>query len=162
MRYERQRLLVTPSVLDRLLDDNPKEQVESHLQQHFDLNRLKRSVARDLEALLNSRNVDLDDDIERFPLARQSVVDFGITDLSSLSLLDPGDRAYLRDKIRITLERHEPRLERVVVSLDAPAGSERMLRFRVDALLKVLPSRPPVSFDATLQLSSNSCQVREN
>lgn len=162
MRYERQRLLVTPSVLDRLLDDSPREPVESPLQQHFDLNRLKRSVARDLEALLNSRNVDLDDDIERFPLARQSVVDFGITDLSSLSLLDPGDRAYLRDKIRITLERHEPRLERVVVSLDAPAGSERMLRFRVDALLKVVPSRPPVSFDATLQLSSNSCQVREN
>jgi type VI secretion system protein ImpF len=162
MRYERQRLLVTPSVLDRLLDDHPQEQVESHLQQHFDLNRLKRSVARDLEALLNSRHVDLDEDIERFPLARQSVVDFGITDLSSLSLLDPGDRAYLRDKIRITLERHEPRLERIVVSLDAPAGNERMLRFRVDALLKVLPSRPPVSFDATLQLSSNSCQVREN
>lgn len=162
MRYERQRLLITPSVLDRLLDDHPREQVESHLHQHFDLNRLKRAVARDLEALLNSRNVNLEEDIERFPLARQSVIDFGITDLSSLSLLDPGDRAYLRDKIRITLERHEPRLERVVVSLDAPAGSERMLRFRVDALLKVLPSRPPVSFDATLQLSSNSCQVRES
>lgn len=162
MRTERHRLLITPSVLDRLLDDNPREQVESLLQQNYDLNRLKRSVARDLEALLNSRSVDLDDDIVRFPQARNSVVDFGITDLSSLSLLDPGDRAYLRDKIRITVERHEPRLGKVRVSLDAPEGNERMLRFRVDALLKVLPSRPPVRFDATLQLSSNSCQVRES
>lgn len=162
MRYERHRVFITPSVLDRLLDDQPREQVEGPLQQSFDLNRLKRSVARDLEALLNSRSVDLDGDIERYPLARQSVIDFGITDLSSLSLLDPGDRAYLRDKIRITVERHEPRLDKVRVSLDAPAGSERMLRFRVDALLKVLPTRPPVRFDATLQLSSNSCQVREN
>ena len=162
MRYERHRLFITPSVLDRLLDDHPREQAEAPLQQSYDVNRLKRSVARDLEALLNSRNVDLDEDIERYPRARQSVIDFGITDLSSLSLLDPGDRAYLRDKIRITVERHEPRLGKIRVSLDAPAGNERMLRFRVDALLKVLPTRPPVSFDATLQLSSNSCQVREN
>ena len=162
MRYERHRLFITPSVLDRLLDDHPREQVEGPLQQSYDVNRLKRSVARDLEALLNSRNVDLDEDIERYPRARQSVIDFGITDLSSLSLLDPGDRAYLRDKIRITVERHEPRLGKIRVSLDAPAGNERMLRFRVDALLKVLPTRPPVSFDATLQLSSNSSQVREN
>lgn len=162
MRTEHQRTLITPSVLDRLLDDKPGEQQESQSQQSFDLNRLKRAVARDMEALLNSRSVDPDEDIERYPQARNSMIDFGITDLSSLSLLDPGDRAYLRDKIRITVERHEPRLGKIRVSLDAPAGTERMLRFRVDALLKVLPSRPPVSFDATLQLSSNSCQIREN
>lgn len=162
MRSDRHRTVITPSVLDRLLDDHPKEQVEHPGHHYFDLNRLKRSVARDMEALLNSRCVDLDDDIERFPQARNSMIDFGITDLSSLSLLDPGDRASLRDKIRITVERHEPRLGTIRVSLDAPSGTERMLRFRVDAVLQVLPARPPVSFDATLQLSSNSCQVREN
>ena len=68
----------------------------------------------------------------------------------------------LRDKIRITVQRHEPRLGHVTVSLDAPSGTERMLRFRVDARLEVLPTRPPVSFDARLQLSSNACQVKEN
>ena len=162
MRPERQRILIVPSVLDRLLDDSPKEQVENQSLLFFDLNRLKRAVARDMEALLNSRHVDLDEEIERYPYARNSVIDYGITDLSSLSLLDPGDRAYLRDKIRITVERHEPRLGTVRVSLDAPVGTERMLRFRVDAFLKILPTRPPVSFDATLQLSSNSCQIKEN
>jgi type VI secretion system protein ImpF len=162
MRPEFQRLLITPSVLDRLLDDNPKEPLENPSQQSFDLSRLKRSVARDMEALLNSRSVDLDEEIDHYPQARNSMIDFGITDLSSLSLLDPGDRAYLRDKIRITVERHEPRLGKIHVSLEAPAGTERMLRFRVDAILRVLPTRPPVSFDATLQLSSNSCQIREN
>lgn len=162
MRHEYQRTLITPSVLDRLLDDKPKEQVESQSQQIFDLNRLKRAVARDMEALLNSRNVDLAEEIDAYPQARNSMIDFGITDLSSLSFLDPGDRAYLRDKIRITVERHEPRLGTVVVSLNAPTGTERMLHFRVDAVLKVLPTRPPVSFDARLQLSSNSCQIKEN
>lgn len=162
MRPERQRILITPSVLDRLLDDNPREILESHNQQTVDLTRLKRAVARDIEALLNSRSIDLDGDVERFPQARDSMIDFGITDLSSLSLLDPGDRSYLRDKIRITVERHEPRLGNVRVNLEAPTGTERMLSFRVDAILKVLPTRPPVSFDATLHLSSNSCHIREN
>jgi len=162
MRPERQRTLITPSVFDRLLDDQPREQQDYQSLFAFDLAKLKQAVARDMEALLNSRNVDLDQALERFPQARNSMLDFGITDLSSLSLLDPGDRAYLRDKIRITVERHEPRLGRIRVSLDAPSGTERMLRFRVDAILKILPTRPPVSFDATLQLSSNSCQIREN
>ena len=162
MRPERHRINITPSVLDRLLDDKPKEQAEGQSLLYFDLSRLKRAVARDMEALLNSRCVDLDEEIQRYPQARNSMIDYGITDLSSLSLLDPSDRAYLRDKIRITVERHEPRLGTIRVSLDTPVGTERMLRFRVDALLKAHPTRPPVSFDATLQPSSNSCQVKEN
>lgn len=162
MRTERQRTQITPSVFDRLLDDNPKIQTESQGPFHFDIVRLKQAIARDMEALLNSRSIDLDNDIERYPQARNSMIDYGITDLSSLSLLDPGDRAYLRDKIRITVQRHEPRLGHIAVSLDAPAGTERMLRFRVDARLEVLPTRPPVRFDARLQLSSNACQVKEN
>ena len=124
--------------------------------------RLKQAVARGMGALLNARSVGLGESIEQYPQARNSMIDYGITDLSSLSLLDPGDRAYLRDKIRITVQRHEPRLGHIAVSLDAPAGTERMLRFRVDARLEVLPTRPPVRFDARLQLSSNACQVKEN
>jgi len=162
MRPDLRRTLLTASVLDRLLDDQPKEQVENQNMLAQDLSRFKQAVARDMEALLNSRCVDLDDEIEDYPLARGSMINFGIIDLSSLSLMDPDDRAYLRDKIRVTIERHEPRLSRVRVALDAPEGSERMLRFRVDALLSVHPAKPPVSFDAMLQLSSNSYQIRQN
>ena len=162
MRPEFQRIQITPSVLDRLLDDAPREQVEGPVHRSFDLQRLKQAVARDMEALLNARSADLAADIDHYPQARNSMIDYGITDLSSLSLLDPGDRAYLRDKIRITVQRHEPRLGHITVSLDAPAGTERMLRFRVDARLEVLPTRPPVRFDARLQLSSNACQIKEN
>jgi type VI secretion system protein ImpF len=151
----------TPSILDRLLDDDPRVPADAAGSGYFDLARFKQAVARDLEALLNSRCVDLNEDIERYPHARRSVINFGIIDLSSLSLLDPDDRALLRDKIRITIERHEPRLARVRVALDVPKNMERMLRFRVDAVLKVHPSKPPVVFDAMLQLSSNAYQISE-
>lgn len=148
-----------PSVLDRLLDDHPDRKDE--IPAAVDFFRFKKSVARDLEALLNSRHCDLDESIEAHVHARDSMLTYGIIDLSSLSLLDPGDRAYLRDKIRITLERHEPRLGRIRVNLDAPEGNERMLSFRVDAILRTYPNKPPVSFDATLQLSANSWFIKE-
>lgn len=150
--------VVTPSVWDRLHDDNPREPSDEDAATYLDLRRFKQAVARDLDALLNSRCVDLDEDIERYPHARNSVINFGIIDLSSLSLLDPDDRSSLRDKIRLTIERNEPRLTRVRVTLDVPDGMQRMLRFRVDAVLKVYPNKPPVTFDAMLQLSSNAYQ----
>lgn len=149
-----------PSVLDRLLDDHPDRADE--VPASIDFFHFKKAVARDLEAILNSRNCDLDEAIEAHPQARESMLSYGIIDLSSLSLLDPGDRAYLRDKIRITLERHEPRLGRIRVNLDAPEGNERMLSFRVDAVLRNYPSKPPVSFDAKLQLSANAWSIKES
>src|SRR6476660_1625837 len=103
MRHDHRPAIVTPSILDRLLDDNPKDQAESASAMVFDLRRYKQAVARDLEALLNSRCVDLEEEIELYPYARGSVINYGIIDLSSLSLLDPDDRALLRDKIRITI-----------------------------------------------------------
>ena len=161
MPFPSRHAMAMPSLLDKLLDDAPKTPVDRSDAMIFDLARYKQSVARDLEALLNSRCPDIDGTIEGSTHARTSMLNFGIIDLSSLSLLNPDDRALLRDKIRLTIERHEPRLARVRVSLDAPQGTERMLRLRVDAVLKVHQGRPPISFDAMLQLSSNTCCINE-
>lgn len=154
--------LVSPSLLDRLMDDHPGAASESASEILHDLSRYKQAVARDLEALLNTRCTCLDDDmLEDFPLTRDSLLSFGITDLSSLSLLDPEDRTFLRDSIRRTIARYEPRLTKVRVSLDLSRERDQVLRFRVDALLRVHPSRPPVTFDAMLRLSSNTYHVKD-
>lgn len=160
MAHVNRQALLIPSVLDRLLDDEPRRG-GGRTTFHSDLAGFKRAVARDLEALLNSRCVDLDAHIERYPEARRSVIAFGIADLSSLSLLNPDDRSLLRNRIRLAIEQHEPRLSQVRVSLEPPRGLERLLRFRVDAVLRVHPQRPPVSFDAMLHLSSNVYQISE-
>ncbi|XLM20429.1 type VI secretion system baseplate subunit TssE [Chromobacterium piscinae] len=151
--------LILPSVLDRLLDDEPDQ---SHIEpiSLFELSHFKQSLARDLEALLNTRLMPLDELMESFPQARDSLLTFGIPDLSGISLLNPDDRELLREQLRRSIELHEPRLSRVRVSLDAPREMERHLRFRVDAVLKVHPHSPPVTFDATLQLSSNVYKVQ--
>lgn len=149
------------SILDRLLDDTPLVTTESMSETHLDMSRYKQAVARDLESLLNSRRVDFDERIEALPQARHSIMTYGITDLSSLSLLDPGAQGHLRSQIKTAIERHEPRLSRVRVSLDIPKGRDRQLRFRVDAVLTVHPQKPPVVFDAMLQLNTNTYRISE-
>jgi type VI secretion system protein ImpF len=149
------------SILDRLMDDKPLVTTESMSEMHLDMSRYKQAVARDLESLLNSRRVDFDERIEALPQTRSSIMTYGITDLSSLSLLDPAAQGHLRSQIKTAIERHEPRLSRVRVSLDVPKGRDRQLRFRVDAVLSVHPQKPPVVFDAMLQLNTNTYRISE-
>ncbi|WP_432719731.1 type VI secretion system baseplate subunit TssE [Jeongeupia wiesaeckerbachi] len=155
----RHAVSIQPSILDRLLDDEP-DRPPSGSWMLFDMPDFKRALARDLEALLNTRTIDYSEIFEAYPLAAETMVGFGIPDLSGVSLLNPEDRELLRERIRKAIERHEPRLGRVRISLEAPRELERALRFRVDAILKIHPHRPPVAFDATLQLSSNVYKIR--
>lgn len=159
MRANRQSAATRPPLLDRLLDDRPREPaaVDPHWQ--MDLRAYRAVVARDLETLLNTRRSDPLDRAADFPEASRSILRYGVMDLNSLSLQDPDDQAALREDLRRTIECFEPRLSKVRVSLDLPRGSERALRFRVAAVLAAHPHRPSVTFDATLQLASSAYLV---
>lgn len=158
MELSRRQTQVLPSILDRLMDDTPENPLNESMMA-FDLAQFRHALARDLEALLNTRTMEDLELLERYPLARHSMLSYGIPDLSGISLLNPDHRELLRERLRQAIEHHEPRLSRVRVHLDAPRELERHLRFRVDAILKIHPHRPPVTFDATLQLSSSVYRV---
>ena len=53
-----------PSLLDRLTDNEPDSNDESRAQRVLSLNRLKRSVLRDLAWLLNSGNLANTEDLD--------------------------------------------------------------------------------------------------
>jgi type VI secretion system protein ImpF len=155
--------LTLPSVLDRLLDDEP-DQPQRGVSLLYDIKDFKAALARDLEALLNTRNTDINGLFEGYPLAAASVTRYGIADLSSLTLNSPDDRERLRSSVKSAIATFEKRLRQVEVTLNAPEKPgkhpERTLHFRVDAVLQVHPHKPPVVFDATLELSSSAYQVR--
>jgi type VI secretion system protein ImpF len=150
-----------PSILDRLLDDEPKNASDNVDTTRVNIFLFKAALARDLERLLNTRCIDLDEIIKQYPLAQNSVIAYGIQDLSSLSLLNPEHCALLRDQIRKTIERFEPRLARIRVTIETSQDHERKLKFRVDAILRIHPARTPVSFDAWLHLSSSQYKFSE-
>ena len=57
------------------------------------LEDFKDSVARDLEALLNTRSVITDDVLTAYPECSNSIVTYGLMDFADRSLSSPSDRA---------------------------------------------------------------------
>ena len=148
-----------PSVLDRLIDDAPRGGPDPAEGQPWSLERARAAVKRDLEWLLNSRQVLVRLPADAGPLGR-SALTYGLPDLASTSLSTPADQARLRRTIVEAIARFEPRLDHVEVTLEPAREHERAVRFRIDAMLKVEPEPEPVTFDSLLKLDTKSFVVR--
>jgi type VI secretion system protein ImpF len=136
-----------PSIFDKLFDDSPVQASRRRLS----MDEVKDAVARDLEALLNTRTV-IDESLALdFPRALASVASFGLNDFSGLSLASVNDRRRICASIERTIARHEPRLKEIEVGLELDRGSINALYFSIRAVLVVRPAQEPVSFDAMLQ-----------
>lgn len=149
-----------PSLLDRLLDDQPASSQESVLNRSQNVRALKRSVGRDLEALLNTRREALEDLSDDFAELSRSILNYGLPDFTAFNLLSQIDRARARRYLEAAITTFESRLARVNVSLEPPRELDRALRFRVNALLRVDPAPEPVTFDAVLRLNTQEYLVQ--
>lgn len=125
---------VTLSVLDRLIDRDPKSSAETPLTRPQSLRELKAALKRDLEWLLNTRRT-----IDPFPeTAREtsrSVYQYGLPDISSRWSLSSKDQTELVRDMEAAIAMFEPRLKRAKVRMEAAEGSFRSLRFVIDGLL---------------------------
>jgi type VI secretion system protein ImpF len=148
------------NLLDRLLDDDPADAGDPVRLAGAPLNRMKGSMARDLEELLNSRRLP-EWELEGFPRCADSVLAFGIQDLGAFNLKDPRSLRALQEHLRRTIERFEPRLGSVRITLEPGREPGKALRFRVDAVLRQQPGRPPVIYDATMHLGTQTCLVQQ-
>jgi type VI secretion system protein ImpF len=142
-----------PGLLDKLMIDS-KHTLSSGTVTRFSMEELKDSVARDLEALLNTRKVISEDLLKSYPECSKSIVTYGLSDFAGMSLASTDDRAYICRALELTIARHEPRLQEVKAALEVQEGSINRLNFAISAVLVVHPAHEPVSFDAVLQPSS--------
>jgi type VI secretion system protein ImpF len=154
-------IAVTPSVFDRLLDDAPASGRDSPRERYQDLRALKAAVARDLEALLNTRREALDELPVELREVRRSLVNYGIPDLTHHAVANPDGREAIRQVLEASIATYETRLAGVRVFVEPPETAGRRLRFRVDATLEVPPAREPVRFAAELQVSTRQYVVRD-
>ncbi|KQV51778.1 type VI secretion system baseplate subunit TssE [Massilia sp. Root335] len=142
----------TPGFFDRLLGTPVRGNATMSRMTAEDF---KDAVARDLEALLNTRSVIAEDALTGFPECSNSLVNYGLTDFADRSLSSPSDRAYICDCLEKTIARHEPRLRKVKAVLEVrDENSVNRLRFSITALLVVSTSEETVNFDALLQPST--------
>lgn len=152
--------LLLPSVLDRLIDQDPGATREVPRSQAQVLRELKASLRRDLENLLNTRWRCLS-----WPPAYEelevSLVNYGLPDFSGANLGVAANREEFRRIVERVIARFEPRLRNVRVQMVADGGeSDRVLRFRIDALLQAEPAPEPVAFESALEPASGSFKVK--
>ncbi|GJI93828.1 hypothetical protein RugamoR57_05460 [Duganella caerulea] len=143
----------TPGLFDRLMD-MPVNGASNGTVSRLSIEDLKDSVARDLEALLNTRTVIPEELLKRYPECGRSIVTYGLNDFAGLSLSSTDDRAFICRCLEKAIARHEPRLRNVQASLELRADSINRLNFAITALLVVSSAHEPVNFDAVLQPSS--------
>lgn len=146
--------LVTQSVLDRLtaVEEWPVTRSQS-------LRFFKDALKRDLEWLLNTRQPPIPELVE-YDLAKTSVINFGLPDITSLGLSSASDHNRLRKAIEICLRNFEPRLMDVRVTLEGADTADRRLRFHIEGNMKLDPAPEEVSFDTVLELSSGEYKVK--
>jgi type VI secretion system protein ImpF len=151
---------VTVSVIDRLIDEDPRTGVEALPTRSQSVRLLKDGVRRDLEWLLNTRRIAVEPDPALHEVDR-SVYMYGLPDFTAMSLASPKDQAKLLRSLQGTIKQFEPRLASVrIVPLELQGVNTRTLRFRIEGLLLMDPAPEHVSFDTVLDLTSSQYVVR--
>jgi type VI secretion system protein ImpF len=151
---------LTPSVLDRLLDDDPTATRETAKMRTQVLREMKQSLRRDLENLLNTRRraKEVPQDLEELAI---SLVNYGIPDITGSDLGASANRADFAGVLEQILRDFEPRFKSVRVEmLENPEPAQRVLRFRIEGLLYAEPAPEPIAFDSALEPATGSVEVK--
>jgi type VI secretion system protein ImpF len=151
---------VTLSILDRLIDEEPKSSQEAPMTRAESLRRLKAAVRRDLEWLLNVRQ-PVQAPPEGAIELQKSVYCFGLPDICSLNLRNTRVRTDLARLMETMIAVFEPRLMGVKVSMvPTEKGALPQLRFVIDGLLAIDPMPEHISFDTVLEITDGEYHVR--
>jgi type VI secretion system protein ImpF len=153
-----QRLLA--SVFDRLIEIKPNEEATPQNPQSLSLSELQSNVFRDLQAMLNSRQ-GLAEPLEEGAELRQSVIAFGLPDISNVNPDSLEQQATIRSAVEESIRLFEPRLSNVTVTTEGASQSDRSLRLKVRANLKIEPNPVPVEFDTVIESGTGEWKVRK-
>ncbi len=151
---------VTLSVLDRLIDLDPRNSKEAPPTRSQSERMLRDAVRRDLEWLLNTRRIAFPPDDSLKELNR-SVYLFGLPDFTGFSIATPTEKSKLIRQLQNAIKLFEPRIAKPrIVPIESDSAGTRTLRFRIEGLLLMDPEPEHVSFDTVLQLTSGQYEVQ--
>lgn len=154
-----------PSLLDRLTDNEPDTKVESRAQRVLSINRLKRSVLRDLAWLLNCGPLSVTDDLDAYPDAKRSVINYGVRDLAGSAATSTDINAIEREVKQAILD-FEPRILphslSVKVIVDEESMSHKSLSFEIEGQLWAQPMPVSMLLSTEVDLDTGVTTVEES
>ena len=147
------------SLVDRLVDENPKLSRERRPLRTLNRKRLRESVRRDLTWLLNTRT--------SLPGARYdktdlTVIDYGMPDFGAYYTDNEEDHQRLVQRLLRAISVFEPRLQNVKVAVELMRINEKALRVVLDAMLVIDNVKTPVSFLAVLKGETATVTLNAN
>ncbi|MDZ7924346.1 MAG: type VI secretion system baseplate subunit TssE [Marinagarivorans sp.] len=155
-------LEIRPSILDRLIDNDPthlQDQEKSHVQH---LRELRLSVKRDLENLMNTR-FRIQAPPEQLTQLEKSLLNYGLPDLATVNIADIEKKRQFIKSLERTLASYEPRFKTVkVIHTPNKEPNDRTLRFRIDATLYADPAPEVIVFDSVLDPVFRTIKVEES
>lgn len=160
-----QKERLQPSLLDRLTDNEPGEKEESREKRVFSLRQLREMVLRDLTWLLNSGNMSGTVDLEHYPFVAQSVLNYGMQDLSGLTVSNI-DRVEIERYFTKIIRNFEPRIlpnslkVEVVVSEEEMGHNAMTLEIKGEMWAQPLPIQ--LYLKTEIDLESGHVQVVES
>lgn len=153
-----------PSLLDRLTDDAPDHSQESRDQRVLSTRRLRECVLRDLGWLFNASQMIDDQEVERYPFAARSVINYGLPSLAGTTArsLDVNE---LEQSLRQAIMDFEPRIYRSSLRVHAALTEERMshnaLTFEIEGDLWAQPLPLQLYLKTEIDLESGQVKVEE-
>lgn len=143
----------SPGLFDRLDSDDDHAQAKRRDARSRAFEEAKRSITRDLEALLNTRSALLPPVLDGLPAVSGSVVNYGLIDFAGMCMTSDTDQQQICGAVRLAIERHEPRLHKVAVTLRPKKGAINRVEFMITAQLKSGPGAEAMSFNAVFRPS---------
>lgn len=155
-----------PSLLDRLMDNEPEQRVESVEKRVLNMSRLRESVLRDLNWLFNCAQAARADEIEAFPLMARSVVNFGLPPFSGMTASGVELR-WMENALRQAIIDFEPRLlaESVRVKarrIESGDNQHNALSFDIECRLWAQPAPISLLLYSEVDLESGQGFVKES
>ena len=150
-----------PSLLDRLVDDEPGRATEARENRSVTLQRLRENVLRDLNWLFNATQSSID--FEGDPLLSGSVINYGMPPLAGR----PASQYDLPELARVMREvilRFEPRIIAHTLKVSAERGkgdTHNVLGFRIEGQLWSQPIPLEIFMCTEIDLESGMTQVVE-
>lgn len=155
-----------PALLDRLLDDDPtNQQIEPPSLRTITKTRLRQSVLRDLTWLLNATAPLHDVDIERYPHAARSSLNYGLPPLTG-TLASQVELAELEAMLRDAIVAYEPRILPDSVTVrgrapDDPLGHHNVLQFEIAGRLWAQPYPLELLLRTDIDLETGASRVTD-
>jgi type VI secretion system protein ImpF len=159
-----QKERLQPSLLDRLTDDEPDKLSEVREQRVLSINKLRICVLRDLAWLLNTGKLEAVQDLEDYPLAVHSVINYGIPDLTGTTL-SSANVGSIEQQVKQAIWDYEPRILRdslrIKISIDAKQMSHNSMVFDIEGDLWAQPLPLHLYLRTALDLETGNMEITE-